>query len=85
MREPLADFFATVKYLTKAVPENNKRPIQNLFGLTPLQVYEKKYIPDRKYFAPQIKEAAIKRREENLKCNLCDELPADVDSTSYQQ
>jgi hypothetical protein len=83
--QTLPDFEATVKYLEKAVPENNNRPIQNLYGLTPLQVYEKKYIPDRNYFAPQIKEAAIKRREKNLKCNLCDELAVDFDTTNYQQ
>ncbi len=36
----LADYFATVKYLEKVVPENDKRPHSVLHGLTPLQVQD---------------------------------------------
>lgn len=53
--------------------ENNKRPHSVLFGLTAEQVYDKKIMPDKNYFTPQIKEAVNKRREENLKCNICEE------------
>jgi len=70
----IANLNETILHMHKSVDEYNHKPINSLFGLTPNEVLNEIFIPDKYMFAEQKKIAKLNRVETNreLSCTDCD-------------